>query len=363
LTAALISANQTYLTGVQVFTNAMLFPLTPLPGSIMGLDWKGSSFTNSLTGFTVPANATGPADPLWTSALSISPAPPAGRTGVVELNDVSAPFPYLVDQVDESFNSLRNATAHETGWDLLSSLENAYTPLTEPLHASEENDWLFTGRAFTINPVPITAGWMVISREDFGGQVYWRVFLKARYQDGSQGKPLMVQPWDLNARFEGQPRAFEQGGRVISPPEGYWIDFTEIALRYGWERLPALMNWRAYYQGTRFNEFVMNEKLDWDSAMRQLYPPEALTTATSQPTFTPTATSTSEALPPWKTATYTPEPTQTEAPRPTWTPMNTLPVQETLIIPQTPTPPAPAQTNSSSGPESGSPTIVITPTP
>jgi len=36
----------------------------------------------------------------------------------------------LHDAVDEAFNALRQQVASETGWDALSSLENAYIPLT-----------------------------------------------------------------------------------------------------------------------------------------------------------------------------------------------------------------------------------------
>jgi TolB protein len=85
----------------------------------------------------------------------------------------------------------------------------------------------------------------LVTREDFGSQTYWRVFLRSRFQDGSQGTPLHRIPWDFYARNSGDPRAYEQGGKLMeSIPQGYWIDFTQIARGYGWERLPSLSSWR-----------------------------------------------------------------------------------------------------------------------
>jgi len=88
---------------------------------------------------------------------------------------------------------------------MLSSLENAYVALTEPPTPSMDENWLMTGRAIALNPLPLYAGWMAIVREDFDGQTYWRLYLKARFQDGSQGAPLMQHPWNLNARYDGGP--------------------------------------------------------------------------------------------------------------------------------------------------------------
>jgi len=162
---------------------------------------------------------------------------------------------------------------------------------------------------------------MVITREDFTGQTYWRVYLKARYQDGSMGMPLEEQPWDLNARFAGDIQAYEQGGQPRQAPPGYWIDLTELAGRYSWHRLPAWNNWRAFYPAIRFNQFVITDGLEWHQAMAELYPPEALTTPTPLPSFTPTGTETPQFT--RRAGTETPTPTLTLIPtrRPTWTPL------------------------------------------
>jgi TolB protein len=116
---------------------------------------------------------------------------------------------------------------------------------------------------------------MKVVREDFGDRTYWRIFIKTRYQDGSQGKPMTQVPWNFNARFTGSTTAYEEGGAPENAiPAGYWIDFTALAIEYGWERQPALLNWRSYYQGARFNVFAITSGLDWEAAMLQIYPPE-----------------------------------------------------------------------------------------
>jgi TolB protein len=95
-------------------------------------------------------------------------------------------------------------------------------------------------------------------------------------------------------------------------PSGYWVDFTSLARRYGWERLPALPDWRTYARGARFNEFALTSSLTWHEAMLQLYPPDILITPTAiiAPTRTPTRTPRFYRSP-------TPAPSAT--PRPTFT--------------------------------------------
>jgi TolB protein len=154
-------------------------------------------------------------------------------------------------------------------------------------------DWLYTGRAFAFNPLPLDAGWVVVVPEQFGVETFWRVYLRARQQDGSQGRPLVSLPWDFNARYSGDYALYEQGGQLAAEyPPGYWIDFTSLAAAFGWERLAALPAWRSAIPAARFNEFVLPGGLTWQQAMLELYPPEALLTPTAvlPPTMTPTRT-------------------------------------------------------------------------
>lgn len=334
-------------------------PLAPLPGSLRGLVWRNAPLANPLPpAFDESARAQ--VSPLYETIYVVAPDI-QGRSALVRIEDVSVPFPNLHDAVDDSFLALRERIASVSGWDLLANLENAYTPITTTLDPGQGEDWLYTGRAFSINPVLVNAGWVVVVREDFGQQTYWRLFIRAQLQDGSVGKPLQSIPWDLNARYSLNPTAYEQGGAFVKKvPPGYWVDLTDLARQYGWERLPAYTNWRTFYRGARFNQFAKTDGLDWTSAILQLYPPEILITPTPilPPTVTPTPTATSTRTPtPTRTATptRTPTPTATRTPTPTRTPTVTLPPE--LFIPFT-------QTAAwLTGTPTQTPTATVTPTP
>lgn len=312
--------NENGLSAYHTATGRIALPYTRLPGAVYGMTWSAGPMPEWLAGFARQGNQS-PPPVLSQPVMTRFPISPLGRMGVVELVDVSAPQPVLHDAVDEAFNDLRRQVGAETGWDALSSLENAFMALTTPPTPSIQNDWLYTGRAFTMNPLLLSAGWMVITREDFGGQTYWRVYLKARYQDGSMGKPLPETIWDLNARYAGEPAAYEAGGKLAQPPAGYWIDMTELAARYGWERTPSLNNWRTFYPSIRHNQFVITGGLDWQSAMAQLYPSEALATTTPRPTSTATPNRTRQASLTPTVPSSTPTITQVPTRRPTWTPL------------------------------------------
>jgi TolB protein len=264
---SLLLPNQSTLTGYT-------FPSDPLPASIKN---AAAQTPTALYNFTIP-DRTGV---------------PAGRASLTDLENVQAPFPQLHDAAADSFVALRKRVASSVGWDALASLGNAFVPLTTPLDPGLGEDWLYTGRAFVLNPLLVNAGWIAAVREDDGAQTYWRLYLRTLAQDGSQGEPLRTAPWDFNARYAGDPSLYDQGGGTMNPiPSGYWFDLTALAAEYGWERLPALSNWRTYYIGARFNEFAFTQGLDWHTAMLELYPPEALITPTIviPPTRTPTVT-------------------------------------------------------------------------
>lgn len=324
---AMIAPNQTYLGAYLLQPAGVVIPPLLLPGSIAGLDWANSVGLTSLQGPLRLAAEQTPT-PLWQPVLTPAEDIPGGRRQLVEIPDVQVPYPLLQDLVDESFQALRMKVSSLIGWDFLGSLENAYVPLTAPLEPGMGNDWLYTGRAIAVNPALVNAGWMVVVREDFNSQTYWRVYLRARFQDGSAGMPLKAAPWDFNARFQGDPLAYEQGGRLVDAvPAGYWLDFTRLALAYGWERVPALTSWRSAYAAARFNEFVLRDGLDWSAAMLEIYPPEVLITPTRiiPPTQTPTAT---------PRFFQSPTPSATSTPRPTLTPQ---PTAVSPILSRTPT--------------------------
>lgn len=323
--AAVIAApNQYFLTVYDRSGNILLAP-TLLRGRVRGMDWGAAALPHPLPSPLAPAAGADPA-PLWAPAVTPGAGVPNQRWYLVEIEDVQAPYPQLHELADESFNALRRRVIAESGWDALASLENAFVPLTTSLEPGFEEDWLYTGRAFAINSLMANAGWLVTVREDIGAQTYWRVYIRASVQDGSLGEPIRHAPWNLSARYDLDPRTYEQGGGYAPVPAGYWVDLTALASAYGWERQPALPNWRTFYKGARFNIFALTSGLSWYDAMRELYPPEALITPTRvlAPTLTPT-----------NTPTFTPTPRPTRTPRPTATPTNT---RTPSPAPATPTP-------------------------
>jgi TolB protein len=287
-------------------------PLTTLPGSVHGLFYHSVPVPEILPIVFSKASRSTP-EPLYL-ANKEREAEVTGRITVVEVSGVQAPYPYLNDMVNESFSALRGRVINETGWDALANLSSAYVPLTDAIDPGRAEDWLYTGRAFELNPLLMNAGWLAVTREDFGGQTYWRMYLRPLAQDGSMGEPLDQPVWDLNARYGVDPQAYQEGGRIAeSIPSGYWIDFTDLALQYNWERLPALGNWRVYFNGSRFNQFVLTDGLSWRDAIMQMYPPDVFITPTIFVPFTRTPTAT-----PWGYRTLTPP--VMPSPRPTFTP-------------------------------------------
>ncbi|MEN6524192.1 MAG: hypothetical protein ABFD14_10770 [Anaerolineaceae bacterium] len=274
--------NDIYLVGYHIQDTSISIQPMHLWGEVRGLVW-GNGLLAQVAVEQNKSNSAALPVVLWQVETDTTASPPAGRDAIVPVAGVEAPYAFLDDYVDEAFSSLKNATAVETGWDFLASLENMYTPLTQPVQPGVQQDWLITGRGIAVNPVSYYAGWMAVSREDYFGATYWRIYLKARNQDGSQGEPIAHSVWDFTARYSGNTVGYEQGGQYQNPPAGYWIDFTSLANRYGWSRLPSEGNWRTYFEGTRFNQFVLSGGLSWYEAMVKVYPPEVLTSSDFAP--------------------------------------------------------------------------------
>jgi TolB protein len=324
LALVLHGPNQDYFSASSL-DESLPLPPRPLPGLVRGLLWLTLDLPNPPEAYRAASAMTPPA--LWSPEVTPLSEGPTQRQRLVDLPNVQAPYPQLHDQVDEAFTALRQRVVEDAGWDALASLQNAYVPLTSPLDPGLGEDWLYTGRAFELNSLLTNAGWMVAVREEVGLQTFWRIFIRAQNQDGSQGQPLHEAPWDLNARYNLDPQAYDQGGAYAPIPNGYWVDFTALARAYGWERVPSLPNWRSYFGGTRFTEFVLTGGLDWYSAMLEIYPSESLVTPTPRlpPTLTPTLTLVATITPgPSPTPTISPSPTSTPVPTATLTPVPSL---------------------------------------
>ena len=322
LLVMLQSDKDNYLTAYSLEGNLLLQP-SPLPGTLNGMLWLPEPLPENLPKSYHEAAMLTPAPP-WEKSVA-TPEALSVRQNLVMLENVQAPYPQIHDAVDESFEALREAISDSAGWDALANLENAFIPITLSLDPGMNEDWLYTGRAFSLNPLIATAGWMVAVRHETGQQTYWNLYLHAQAQDGSQGIPLHDPIWDLSTRYNLDPASYEAGGSFAPVPSGYWVNLTALAQNYGWQRLPALSNWRNFYKGTRFTEFVQKDDLNWYDAMLELYPPEFLLTPTP-------------ILPPSKTPTPTQIPTRT--PKPTRTPRTPIPTPTPLSLFEftTPTP-------------------------
>lgn len=287
LLVSLSTPQDTFITTFPFADDGIKIPYQLVNGDIYGLSWGKSSLPTPLPKSMQASVNTSP-EPLWKPEISTQKENSFGRLSLVPLPNVSAPNPLLLDSIDEAFLALRQRTSYLSGWDFLSNLENAYLPLTSALEPGTVENWFYTGRAFSFNPAPINANWVVVIRDDIGTETYWRIFVKCRYQNGSQGIPLRDIPWDFNARYSDEPLAYEKGGAFASSiPKGYWIDFTRIAQDYGWSRAPALSSWKSAFSTAQYNVFIHKDGKDWFSAMLEIYPPEALDTPTPVPSPTP----------------------------------------------------------------------------
>ncbi len=240
-------------------------------GIFSDLSWSALAFTPELAERLPSAEIE--AAELFTEAVAV---PIAGQPPVqlFEL-PVSAPMPVLSDKVDQSFEALRERVQTEAGWDYLGQLEAMFKELdTPPQPGSDGHSWNKAGRAFDLTYRDVLAFEPLVEvvREDRGEQTFWRVYLRAARQDGSQGEPLRDVPWDFRARFGDDPLAFDAGGQLKAQiPSGYYVDLTALAAAYGWQRTAAWPNWRTYFPGTQFWHFEKRDGLSWEEAMGEIY--------------------------------------------------------------------------------------------
>jgi TolB protein len=256
-----------------------------LSGKLEKVSWTAAALPNPLPEWIAALPAGGPES---------TPTPPAAGTPLsaqlVDL-DVNAPDPRLSSAVVQRFQALRSAVKEQAGWDFLGTLDSAVVALDTPLPPRETLSWLRTGRAFAIARAAISKGWLVVVPDPTGSSEYWRLYIRTALQNGTQGEPLRELPWNFDARTSGTPTAFDNGGQFYSEiPIGYFVDFSQLAAEFGFQRLPSDPDWRTYYFGIHFWEFVCNDGLDWYAAMGELYSPYSYLTPTPSdtPTFTPT---------------------------------------------------------------------------
>jgi TolB protein len=71
-----------------------------------------------------------------------------------------------------------------------------------------------------------------------------------------------------------------QGGLEKPVATGYYVDFTELARMYGWERISSHdepdFDWRTNFTALEYWHFQKTDGLNWYDAMREIYAPADL---------------------------------------------------------------------------------------
>jgi TolB protein len=306
--------------------NGELFFLSDRQTNSLLMSGQINAWEASVEALALPARAF---DPVWTQVTlpadlppSLASLPSASATPVAEEELSSAPgglqeprnlvdlgpigiitdSPYLSDRVDGSFAALREQVRQAAGWDFLARLDSVFwEDVASPSEPGQEyRNWHKAGRAFDIfqdynlaDPAQIE-----LVPERIGPDLYWRLFVRCAVQDGSQGEPLRRYPWDFASRLGDEVEAYENGGRLKAAiPSGYYVDFTEIAALYGWQRVPSDPSWRYNWPGILYWQYEKHDGLDWWTAMSEIYSPETLEAAFSGPTPRATATPLPESVP------------------------------------------------------------------
>jgi TolB protein len=213
------------------------------------------------------------------------------RLGALE--GVEAPIPNLNDRVNDSFNALRRRTNQAAGWDFLGRLEDAFWRIDRPVQPGEERrNWLMTGRAFAVDRQLIRGfpPQLEIVREDREVNTQWGLYVRVSEdaQNGELGEPLRRIPWDFLSRESGDVDAYNAGGRLrLEVPSGYYIDFSQVALDYGWVGSPAGSDWRANQFSINYWLLQQADGLTWEQAMLELYTRDQLGGFVATPTPQP----------------------------------------------------------------------------
>lgn len=273
LIAAVDSVDSTQLIAMPFAETGFATTVIPVPKGASAPHWSAAPLPASL----VNSGGLGPA---IVESLYIEQVQETREDPPYDLNlliDMEAPVAALSDRVNDSFNALRVRANDVIGFDFLGQLEDAFWPIDRlPQPGEPRRNWHMTGRAFSINrnaiagfPPPIE-----IVREDTDINTYWRVYVRVAddAQNGQLGEPLRRMPWDFLSRNQGDVEAYNQGGRLRTEmPSGYYVDLTQLAADYGWERVPAGTDWRANFNATNYWMFIKPEGLSWFDAMRELY--------------------------------------------------------------------------------------------
>lgn len=218
-------------------------------------------------------------------AVPVTGAPDA-RPGLATLAGIEVPGARIHAGLADDFAALRADVRAATGRDFLGTLADAWRPLGFKSSGSAFFSWHKTGRAFDTQMELWGPGGrrdMVLVRDEAGGRTQWRMFLRAGAQDGSAGRPLFEPGWTFAAGSGDAGLAQAGGRRGATVPGGYWVDFTALAARYGWHRIPSIgrgrLDWRRSWTGIEYWHYERRDGLRWFEAARQVYDDAALAEA------------------------------------------------------------------------------------
>ncbi len=198
---------------------------------------------------------------------------------LLRLSDIETSAPWLADTVDDSYQSMRQDLQQELGYDFLGKLAEMYRPINFRSEDSLFTSWHKSGRAFDTR-LDLPGGKFEIVREVIGGETYWRMLLRCVDQSGKCGRPVTLNPWNYSQRAR-VTIAPEQGGIEKPNLTGYYVDFTQIAEMYGWERISSYddedFNWRRNFIAFEYWHYqktgrYLHETADWYQTMLEVHP-------------------------------------------------------------------------------------------
>jgi TolB protein len=221
--------------------------------------------------------------------------PPGTLAQVVEVPSILASYSERPIQVNElvapSLEAWQEEILEASGWDFMHTTLGSWRSIDrvrkKEMYAYDYGylSWHKAGRALDLALEYKVEGVnrMVLVREDLGGRVYWRMYLRTAKQDGTQGEPLKENPWLhwWHIVPDQEPEAYDAGGKRLAVPGGYFVDVTAIAKRHGWERIACYAiegdyHWLTDSNGTEYWHYERTDGYIWWDAMSQLYPVETL---------------------------------------------------------------------------------------
>jgi TolB protein len=195
-------------------------------------------------------------------------AVPRGFAGLGEVR--SGGLTKLAAAVQPSFMELRRAVIEASGHDFLAHLSEASRAVGFQSGTSSYTSWHKAGRAFDTLFDYSAGGRQVlyITPEWRAGRLFWRLYLRASRQDGTQGAPLFAPVFSTGSR------------ELLPPPPGYFVDFTALAAQHGWSRIAAqereTFDWRSEPLALEYWHFEKRDGLSWYAAMSLVHEEETL---------------------------------------------------------------------------------------